>query len=374
MDEALKILGAIERKLDPRDLLLGSVAAPAEIPSFYLPDNSWLIRNFQGQTPYCGAHALSHFKAIMDHNENPAVNQRLTPRFIWNKVKQIDGAPLEAGTDMRSLFKVLQNIGADDFEPLENDVTLPIAEYSSPSVITPAMLANASGKKISNYAFDALDFASLQQLIYKYKAVLLLIKCDGQFWGTTTPTFTNTPYTHFVCADGYSETEIRVIDSADPNNAYAVKMINKQYVTPKFIKESGTAIDPETAQAIKSQIVSTAAEVVTVAQQLPPAEEKSVLQQIFELLTNLFPQKGRGISTQSNMTKIQQAFVSLGIRLGVIAAIAILDYLIKNITNIGLPDALLTVPVLGMILSEADTWLVNWEGTNPPNASTTVAN
>lgn len=63
------------------------------------------------------------------------------------------------------------------------------------------------------------------------------------------------------------------------------------------------------------------------------------------------------------MSKTQQAFISLGIRLGVIAAVAVLDYLVKNLTGIGLPDATVTVPVLSLVLSEADTWLVNYEGT-----------
>ena len=61
--------------------------------------------------------------------------------------------------------------------------------------------------------------------------------------------------------------------------------------------------------------------------------------------------------------------MSLGIRLVVIGLIAILDYAVKNITSFGLPDASVTVPVIGLILSEADTWLVNWEGTQPPAAN-----
>ena len=73
------------------------------------------------------------------------------------------------------------------------------------------------------------------------------------------------------------------------------------------------------------------------------------------------------------MSKTQQAFVSLGIRIVVIAAVAIVDYLVKNVTSLGLPDPTLTVPLVGLILSEADTWLVNYEGTLPatPASSTT---
>ena len=71
------------------------------------------------------------------------------------------------------------------------------------------------------------------------------------------------------------------------------------------------------------------------------------------------------------MTKKEQAFVSLVIRLVVIGAIAILDYLSKALTSgaLQLPDPTVTVPVLGLIVSEADTWLVNWNGTQPPAAN-----
>jgi hypothetical protein len=65
------------------------------------------------------------------------------------------------------------------------------------------------------------------------------------------------------------------------------------------------------------------------------------------------------------MTKTEQALLSFGIRVVVIALVAALDFLIKNITTIGLPDPNITVPIVGLVLSEADTWLVNWEGTQP---------
>ena len=289
MDQIIN-LGALERPKDDRDLLLGSVAAPVEIPATFLPDNTWLQRNFQGQTPYCGPHALSHLKAILERNENPLSVPRLTPRYLWIRVKQIDGQPLEAGTDMRSLFKVLQQWGADDYEPLENPVTFPIEEYSSLTAVTPGMDTNAAPKKIQSYAFDALDFISVQQLIYKFKAVLLLIKCDSGFWGTATPTFTTTPYTHFICADGYDENNLRIIDSAEPNEAFAVKMVHKQYITPTFVKESGTAIDAAQAEAIQSAIVSDATAVVQdVAQdtQTPAPVKETILEEIEEVIEAL---------------------------------------------------------------------------------------
>jgi hypothetical protein len=63
------------------------------------------------------------------------------------------------------------------------------------------------------------------------------------------------------------------------------------------------------------------------------------------------------------MTKTQQALLSLGIRLGVIAAVAVLNFISAGLTNgtLQLPIPAILVPVIGLIISEADTWLVNWQ-------------
>jgi hypothetical protein len=294
MDGETKNLGGLERPADERDLILGGAVAPAQIPTSFLPDySSWFKRNFQGQTEFCGQHAGTHFKAILDFNaSNGATQERKSPRFGVIEMKTpgspvSDGYPITAGTDMRAIFKWLQQVGAADFEPLENNITLPVTEYCNPSLITPEIKANAAQSVIANYAFGNTDFESLCQLIYAKKVVLLLIKCDDGLWGTGTPTFTHPMYGHFVVADGYDENHIRIIDSADPNDALAVKMIAKQYITPTFIYESGTAIDPALAQAIKSAIVTDAAAVVQAIAtdtQTPIPQKESVLEVIEEVV------------------------------------------------------------------------------------------
>jgi hypothetical protein len=241
-------LGALERPKDERDILLGSVQAPVSIPATFIPDLSWLVRNYQGETTFCGEHAATHLKAILDYDPAASVAPHYTPRYGAIKLKTpgspvCDGYAPDAGTDMRSLFKWLEVLGADTFEPLENDVTLPITTYLEPTAVTPDMDASAATEKIASYAFDALDFESLCQAIYQNKAVLLLIKCDDGFWGTSTPTFTTPTYGHFIVAYGYDENSIRIIDSAEPNNEFALKTIGKQYITSEFFFESGTAVD-----------------------------------------------------------------------------------------------------------------------------------
>jgi len=296
-----KNLGAIIRPKDPRDILLGGVQAPVTIPATYVPDMSWMKRNYQWQTTYCGEHAGAHFKAIKEYNDSGVVN-RFSPRFGAIHIKNpkspvYDGYAPDAGTDMKSIFKWLQKIGADVYEPLENDVTLPINVYLDPAVVTSAETASASQHTITSYAFDALTFDALCQAIYQSKAVLLLIKCDNGFWGTSTPTFTTPMYGHFVCAYGYDQNYLYIVDSADPSDAFAFKKIAKKYVTPTFFFESGTAIDlpPEQVQALIQQSAAVVQE-VSVAP-IPPAEKSNILTIIFNFFQSLFPKVGSASQT-----------------------------------------------------------------------------
>src|ERR1017187_5585987 len=170
---------ANERPADERDILLGG-AAPVQIPADGMHvDLSWLKRNFQGKTAFCGEHAGTHLKAILDYNASTynGASTRKTPRYGAIKLKDphspvYDGFAVDAGTDMRSIFKWLQKFGAADFEPLENDVTLPINVYCDPSIVSPTIDANAATSQIGNYGFGTTDFASLCQYAFIKKAVL----------------------------------------------------------------------------------------------------------------------------------------------------------------------------------------------------------
>lgn len=267
-----EILGALERAKDPRDFPLGAIQAPIEIPPSFVPDMSWFQRNYQGQTPACGPHAGAHLKAILDFYAITAKGRK-NPRYGWIKLKSPnspvrDPYQLADGTDMRSVFKWLQQVGADDYEPLENNVALPLIQYSDASAITPDMDQNASTSKIDSYAFldtdTPPDYSSLCQATYRNKAVLLVIKCDEGFWGTTQPTFTTPKYGHFVTEYGYDETGIWVVDSADLDDAHALKHIAKEYIQPQFIREAGTAIDlpPSVKQALTAGQISIAQQIL----------------------------------------------------------------------------------------------------------------
>ena len=82
-------LGAIPRTEDKRDFNLGKIQATQKIPDEYLPDVSFVKRNYQGQTPTCGAHALSHLKEIQECIET-GESKQFTPRFNWIQIKQTE--------------------------------------------------------------------------------------------------------------------------------------------------------------------------------------------------------------------------------------------------------------------------------------------
>lgn len=244
-----RILGAIPRKLDVRDIMLGSVQAQiqTEIPSVFKPAViDQYIKEYQNGQPACGAHAGDIFKVIQETYED-AKPKRFSPRFLWHAIKKLinngagDGFDLEQGTDMRSIFKALKSFGICDFDLVGNDVSLSLEAYSTPE-ISQEVLDNAQIKIIDAYAFlNDLSFNSLKRAIYLNKAVLTLIRCDDGFFGTKTPTFTERKYGHFVVLVGYEENGIYFIDSTEQDFSNSVKFMDIKYLN--FIIEAGTAVD-----------------------------------------------------------------------------------------------------------------------------------
>jgi hypothetical protein len=283
-------LGARARVKQPNERKLGTAV---EVPATHTPvDLSWLQVNQQGETPFCGEHAASHLQAILEHYANGTVN-RFSPRYAAIKLKTpsspvYDGFPVDAGTDMSAIFKFLQTVGADLFEPLENDVSLPLTAYLDPTAVTPNDDLEATNHKDVDFAYnDTVNLQTISAAVYQWKAVILLIKCDEGFWGTSNPTFTQPLYGHFVTAYDWDETGIWVVDSAEPNLAYSLKHIDQKYLTPEFFFELGTAVD---ALPVEQEIVTDTTDAVQdVAEdtQAPPVEKETLLQDIEEVVEKI---------------------------------------------------------------------------------------
>lgn len=257
-------LGGIHRKLDVRDVNLGSIQAPILIPETFIQDLTKYPKYFQGQTPSCGGHAGTTLKTIQETNETGEI-VKLSPRYLWTKIKQIDGNGPQWGTDMRSIFKRLKDSGVCSFDLGGNNVFLSLSDYAN-MLITGQMEEDAQPRVISSYGFLPTGFSiqDLKQAIYQNKAVLILIRCDDGFFRTTQPTFTEEKYGHYVVACSYDQNGIWIIDSTEEDFSFSIKYISNKYFS--FIKEAGTAIDADTEQ-IKKLI-----------------DQKRLLQQVIEVL------------------------------------------------------------------------------------------
>lgn len=110
--------------------------------------------------------------------------QDLSPKYLWKQIKLIDGYALDAGTDMRSIMKSLQNVGDCNESTLPDVLDATIEAYSDPSVLTDAMKHEAYQNDIGNYAFtDSPSWEQLKQAIYQNKVVIALVDI-GDGWYT----------------------------------------------------------------------------------------------------------------------------------------------------------------------------------------------
>ena len=233
-------LTVAKRPLDLRDIKLGTVQEPVPIPDSYITDITGYPSYWQNGFGTCGAHSGAFLKVIQENIESGRF-QDFSPRFLWDEIKQIDGLPIERGTDMRSIMKALRSKGICDYYLLPNDYTITVEQYTSPSNITPEMENNAKPRIIGSYAFiDWPSLNELKQAIYQNKAVLLTLRNFGNsFFGTETPVAGKGTYGHFVCCYGYDSKYIYIKDSCEKFFPY--KKLDISWLP--YYEELGTSVD-----------------------------------------------------------------------------------------------------------------------------------
>lgn len=176
-------LGAIPRPKDSRDFPLGAYQAPlTDLPAQFIQDVSAIPVKMQGKFGTCGAHAGAFFDSKLQTDKRTSF-QDLSPKYLWKQIKLIDGFPVDAGTDMRSIFRALQNTGDCDEALLPDTLDATIQEYTDPRALTDAERYNAYQNDIGNYAFiDNPTWDQLRQAIYQNKAVLCLLGIGDGWW------------------------------------------------------------------------------------------------------------------------------------------------------------------------------------------------
>lgn len=203
-------LGGLEQIEKQSDFQLGAVSSAEPIPESYMTPYSGVI-NHQHQTPSCGAHAGAYIKNIQDNGD-------FSPEYLWKRIKLIDGFPATDGTNMISIFKVLQKNGVCTSTTLPNSTLLPLDQYTNPKTLTAVEDTEALQARIGAYAFQwNPTFDNLKRAIYEHKEVLMLIRVGAEWWtgdhGSSwqekdilplNPTYSITSG-HFVTAIGYDK-------------------------------------------------------------------------------------------------------------------------------------------------------------------------
>lgn len=201
--------GGIERRIEPRDFELGAYQLPIAIPDTFMPTNVAQVPVYmQGTYPTCGGHAGATFDGILQGG------RALSPKYLWDEIKQFDGFAFSDGTDMASIFKSLSSTGDCAISLLPNDLGTTLQQYSKITNVTTAMISDGVHSRITNYAYtNNPTFAQIKQAIFQNKAVIALVDIgDGWWlpdWGHVTPLrLGNKVGHHFIILWGYDQTRI----------------------------------------------------------------------------------------------------------------------------------------------------------------------
>ena len=193
------------------------------------------------------------------------------------------------------------------------------------------------------------------------------IPVDDAGWNQVTPTVATGAPVHDVAAYAVAGGTVDIVDNYSPNFKELAPGYQMSYVF----------------QAVLNYITPQSPETPPNPPVLPPppttlAQDQNFITQAILWVQAILKQMQKGVKgatiipkvveTKKTMTKFQQALVSFGIRIVVVGAVAAINYAVSSLSSgaVQLPDGTVTVPILGLLLSEADTWLVNWEKNNIP--------
>lgn len=178
--------GAVLQPQDVRDFPLAKLSTDVPeilIPEEYQSDISKIEIRHQHKQPACGAHAGAILEGGLSSLKGEPCNN--SPRFLWKHIKDIDGYPIEVGTDMYSVLRVLKNVGVCDISLLPNDDEanfLSLKDYRTPSV-TPEMASSATERRISSYAtIYSPTFEQMKQAIYLSGAIIIQYRCGQNMY------------------------------------------------------------------------------------------------------------------------------------------------------------------------------------------------
>jgi hypothetical protein len=175
--------GGLTSPFDYRDAYAARAAIPAvvsEAPVSVDLHNIPVL--MQGQRPACVAHAAAKLLMWYWYCRTGKLI-RFSPRFIDAYMKTFDGLNLENdGAYPRYSMKVLAKVGCATEDTLPNDIFLSDTEYRDPSILTPAVMAEAARYKIPGYVSIKTDINSSRRGMREFGPLSMLLEIGEEFF------------------------------------------------------------------------------------------------------------------------------------------------------------------------------------------------
>ena len=258
------MLGAQKKSYDARDLDYRKLGTVDELPTSYTnPYILEVFRHDQAGTPTCGAHAGVHAKQLLDYKDTG--NNKLSPTYLWKKIKGIDTWPPDVGTDIRAICKALKSFGVCSYKLSPSNRERDIFEYSKDDT-TVAQNEDAQPRVIGSYAFTGGNRELIKRAVKQNGAAILLIRFDKDYFKKKIVTSNGQQTSgHFVVAYGWEGDDILVVCSAHGSNSAPYKVLK-----PSFSIEDGAVLTDIPDSEVRALI-----------------EKRALLQKLVELLRKL---------------------------------------------------------------------------------------
>ena len=111
LEDSKEFYGYVPSPPDPRDFQFKAFAGTEALPEAFIRKAEMSPVRDQGKFGTCVGHAAWAIKEWQENQQQNTPQGGLSPRFIYQMAKQIDGIPNTPGTYPRIAFKVMQDYG-----------------------------------------------------------------------------------------------------------------------------------------------------------------------------------------------------------------------------------------------------------------------
>lgn len=188
--EYIPTLGGIQSPPDHRDIFIGQLGLPVDVPTSYFVDISQLPVENQRQIGCCVGCAAAKYKQKIDQLDTTLV-MPWSFRFLYALAKCRDGLSGQ-GTYPRLVSKILTEEGCPVDSICPDDTTIDHESFVYQRIegnIPKTAFDEAYRAKISGYAFVNNDLNSIKQAVVNCNGLIMLVRVGKEWWsdknGTT---------------------------------------------------------------------------------------------------------------------------------------------------------------------------------------------